>query len=1128
MDSIGPPKICLMQPADKRTRLFKATAARGRMFIKKNMGWLPGCPLSCDDGKVRWLVIPRRGEDGAHVVDIDRTRLQRAILTRSKLIHRFPRALPRIVGDVDLWAKSTQTLFGWVKDALHEGRPLPPNLIDQDNFFSRHSIEQTRRLRASEPRLRNVLDANSWIYFSSPNDFSTVVDWLDQHRAHAIALVEHGQTDDADSYGILSLLELVRRDGSAVYDALFRIVIDHNRYAYPSSRIEHLVNHYRRALRELRHNRRVLPLPSQPPPQPSDAFGEFINWLLQYPQPTRRRALRLVDRVLMPPIEADWTVFWARWESVGRNLQNLQARVSRQIRKHEFTALTKEIDAALATCPPQISLSQTLKDIRSSAVASRAKFYNAITGVLDALNALDVATIDRVNLFRYFVAFDRSNAQGLVSLLHAFRDYLERHVSADTALWPWREELDKARRDPSARWFCYFDDLIHGSLDRPQRRAFFIALSHYVQQPQRDDMDADIWLLLDLIKLDIDPELALQRLLALRSAGMKGFDIKTQLFRFLETVSDRTDEFARLYQRLDHAFNYEKHEERPWITTDELLKQNGWPDMLKTVVLNDAAQNVIDIVRLISIQQDLDAPITPPPCSDLDHLPERFDDLPSAIRQPARLLATLPHVSPQKLDRLLRPLLPAPDDWCTELTNLKARLIDRPQDVRLTKRVERLQQWLAGHYQPNRATERKVRDRLERTIRRAVLHAWKQNLIASLEAGLRASLQTTTDVSVLLDPKHFAVISQIAKIEKNRAIAWRLLNLRCGLPPWHLYNEDKSRAFFDRMTQLGLHIDAWRNPPPPIEWSLCAGATVLLSIESDPLEVFQMGTPFSTCLTPGDINFFSVFANAADANKHVLFGRDATARIVARCLFALSDEGGLLVFHPYCHHKEWKFGDRMRSYAEDWARQLNTIVIQRGKVSCLVSEDWYDDGPQDYAHRFECLQEGSALRRILATNPAAGFRDALVTAFVPHGLNALTLPMVLMLPELKKRPDILRAILSDFENCDMGMQESWGQIIGIIADDDHALCRRLIRERYAPALRRNLDRLTYSIPDAFETVARLEPTIALRLLRNSRPNGVRTDDAEFYDGRRNALATAYRALHRDRKAAALVGRNHAG
>src|SRR5262249_7181856 len=119
--------------------------------------------------------------------------------------------------------------------------------------------------------------------------------------------------------------------------------------------------------------------------------------------------------------------------------------------------------------------------------------------------------------------------------------------------------------------------------------------------------------------------------------------------------------------------------------------------------------------------------------------------------------------------------------------------------------------------------------------------------------------------------------------------------------------------------------------------------------------------------------------------------------------------GGILAFHAY-HHGDFDFEAMVRRFAGALAAAMGTVVLPSGGVPTLVAREWYDDGPRDLSDRFQFLNEGSELRRSLATMAPEEFPAALERELAPLALNELTLPLIVALPELTVRPALLVAL----------------------------------------------------------------------------------------------------------------------
>jgi len=396
-----------------------------------------------------------------------------------------------------------------------------------------------------------------------------------------------------------------------------------------------------------------------------------------------------------------------------------------------------------------------------------------------------------------------------------------------------------------------------------------------------------------------------------------------------------------------------------------------------------------------------------------------------------------------------------------------------------------------------------------------MLHRWLGRLEESLQGQLRELLELNVIPMWLLQPRQIAVLASLLRLDPPfRALGIRLLRLRCGPPPWDLRDHPSNLAFLSRLRELGVDPQPWLNPQSH-KWTGENGRGVHLAFEHDPLEIFQMGWHFDTCLSPHAFNFFSVLSVAADINKHVVYARDEREQVIGRCLLALSGEGGLITFEPYCHDPGLGFGAMISRLVQELAQEMHTTVLPRGNVPCLVAPDWYDDGPRDLARRFPFLESNSDYRRMLRTIGTEDLTAALEAAFHPLPLNALTLTLVLELPEFQDRPELILPLLPRIESL-KGLSASTWTLAARLAYQAGALsfARQTIRRRTVPYVLAMTRRFGHFDFEAMRLIAALEPSLALRLLRRTRPRGVRSDLEEEHPFRRELLWRAHQALGR--------------
>jgi hypothetical protein len=223
----------------------------------------------------------------------------------------------------------------------------------------------------------------------------------------------------------------------------------------------------------------------------------------------------------------------------------------------------------------------------------------------------------------------------------------------------------------------------------------------------------------------------------------------------------------------------------------------------------------------------------------------------------------------------------------------------------------------------------------------------------------------------------------------------------------------------------------------------------------------------------------------------------------------------MLTFEPYCHDKSLGFDKLVAELAEGLALQMGTLVVPHGSVSTLVAPDWYDDGSRDLCHRFSFLQAGSEFRRALPQIEPEALIPLVEQVFAPLPLNALSLALVLELPEMWERPELALPLLPRLEQC-KGLAESVWLRAALLARQAGALdfTHQVLRRQAVPYLLQFHRRYNALNPEVMGLLAELEPSAALQVLRRTRPRGVRHDDEETDPERRQLLARAYQAMGR--------------
>ena len=359
-----------------------------------------------------------------------------------------------------------------------------------------------------------------------------------------------------------------------------------------------------------------------------------------------------------------------------------------------------------------------------------------------------------------------------------------------------------------------------------------------------------------------------------------------------------------------------------------------------------------------------------------------------------------------------------------------------------------------------------------------------------------------------------------------RDLALRLLALRVSrdAPPWNLNDEEPNRRFLASLCERNIYTAPWLQPRVRTVDVSGKGA-LSLSLEQDPLQVFYMGGYFDTCVSPEACNFFSTVAVAADVNKQVLYARDAASRVVGRCLLALTSSGGLLVFRPYYYRLDWDFCSVVGNYAQELASEMQTIVLEDGNVDCLVAREWYNDGTHPVGDQLPCLREQSKLRVSLREVRLNDVVSLLEQELAPLAINDLTLPLILSLPEFEDRPELIVPLKSKISRAGFFPHEAAVQAVRLAMkaqEEDFAL--HIAKQRLLPRCMRELRRGGWIDESLLRMFARLDPSLTLRVLRQTRSTGIRADKQETDPVRRRLLALAHGLLGRELRAKRLDDR----
>jgi hypothetical protein len=1076
------------------------------LLVKADLGWVGGHPTGIVNAtSLAWRIPASRGR-AAREVPLDRASLQRATRALRELELRYADVLEGIVEDSSAWMQGARALLGLLKP-LFSGAPLQPPPSDAPLSTGLVRASLAGAIRSAPVLLRSALEAAAWIALVDPPRLGRIVSYgLANER---VAATLRASLPAATAQGVLlHLCLLAEADGSKRVDPLARLLANRTLYDNATTGTD-----YARAVaRELRGKRATRPRATLGP-----SLASWTMQLLTAEARARRGTLELLGVLELAPAAHEWSSWWSRLSRCERLTQRepepeLDARL-----RHKATRLADE--------SPRSLHGETLVHVLERTLAWDEATQREATRALRELPAFEGGVPVRLSFLEQWdsLATDAwPKGATLATVLSPLRRYLARtSPQGPRRLQPWSRLVDRRRR-PGA-WSGAPEEALVESVPPPRWPVFYEALALSVEDGNADPAEV-CRALLAVVRRVADAGHARALALAIVPHGGAG-----RAQDRIDIAFDLCGHDPALFGRAVEALG--KGDDANLLRALTAVRKTAGDDLARGALLHDAEQlvalgRVLAVLALVGDDKELGA------------VRSARVDPPWIHEYPAWATPSLRRLSESDIshaERLARRLLGdevrATAVIRRELVHLEG-LAGRPGGVsdRMRRRIGNLRTRLSAPRQPTASVREHLIAKIEAAARRARLAAIGKALDAEMRSRLPTFLGLDDAPNWLFTSRTLAQLAPVQKFDAPmRALAVRVLRMRAGPPPWDLRDDPANRMFLERLARAGIDTNPWVDPAGSTVVTTAKGETLQLRLEDDPLEILDMGRHFSTCLTPGDINYFSTFANVADINKRVLFARSPEAqaqaqggRVLGRCLLALTAAGGIVVFNRYAHDATLGFGEIVTAFVRDLAERMRTMVVPSGDVPRLVAPDWYDDGPVDLGGRFPFLHDGSEFRLSLATVAATTFLEQTRRLFAPLTLGALTLPLLVALPEMDARPDLLVPLLPALVAAEGVPLATIGRAAILFAKTpEAAVAARALVPRIVARLRDAAEDDQGWVEGAAASVVATCPVDTLRLLRATRARRVHSWADEHDHRRLEMAARAYDVLRRPRLAAQL-------
>ncbi len=1101
----------------KDTRRKHAATAAARTYVRARLGWLRGFPAdAADEEGLSWLSLPALGgQSEPEPFTVDRERIRRTEFARNAVLHRFPKALPRVVGDVEKWKLQTDAQLDVLKAAVHRNEPMPDLTALLKATGVRRSVgQQASRLAQSGNAIRLLVPAAVWVHWGSEKDLRAALDLIEQHRPQLSGLLGHLDP----SAGALFALQCLQLLADGCRPAFLHLLADPRSWQVPLTHGD-FANRMRSALDVLSSGEAPDPALAlsgfdRPQPRLGEALVGFVSRLAGGSAKSRTRQLELLEVLVPDALLDEWEGWWSRagtLESEARGLLS-QSSPGRDA-KRRCRALSERIREELGAIRAfHWSDAAELIDVVATAAAPSA--HLALLNCMKAAPQCHRGRPVAQSVLENWGGELRAPRKGwgiVARLLSAQARLLEETAGLESEVGAWI--CDSLVDDLTDTWI---QEAKPQNLIDPALGALGSLLNGSVCWDDHSGPFSDYtgWeTLIEAAAATRNADLA-ARLLQLVPPDWDGLHGKDWGV-LLKLSGNQPEKFAALAG---------KWAPRDWSAPlmAELLGRadNRRVRPLVAGALGDGegkrvrlllAHNIL--LRLLR-EPSVDAP-SPGARSPID-----MAAYPAGLHDVLGELAIWDADGARAADQILSKDFPLRGDLESELAFLRSNAT-APTDEGASARIRRLEQRLATppKVSPKRLENHRIK--LERRIRHARLARWERELEARVHTALKRKLGTVPDDSWFGRDETIRVLAGLSDLKPSTVeLAFRLIAERCAPGPWDLRSHPENIAFLEGMEARGVRTGPWLDGIGQRDFEI-GSKSFTLDLECDPLQVMRMGEPFQTCLSPGNFCFYSTVANAADINKRVLYARDQQGTIQGRCLFVLTDEGGLLTFHVYAHNHSEAMAEAVRIFVTELAGAMETTVAANGHVSVLVASDWLDDGPSDLLGTLQCLQPGSEFSAALETIAPDELVDALVRQLQGQPITASIVYSLAVGPAFEKRPQLIVPLLPHLR--DAAGMDPWScvHIVPVIRRAGEHNAATALLEAAHPMLRHSDFSHSYAVVIAAkEWIALGQPHRALRLLRQTRPSDVRGWDDEWTD-RTIAAARALERLHRPRQALAL-------
>ena len=952
-----------MQPEKGKREKFQTNVARARMLMKQNMEWIPGSifmpPQRSGEQTAKWIYFSNdRQLKEKH---ISREDIRLADSTVKKLIHRFPRALPEIVTNVEQWQARMSFFLTICKAWVHDQQTPTLETVTQSDLLPARWVTRLNQLMREYPQMEAFLTTSAFLELTRIE--TTTADSLAWIKDNAKALSKFSVANHLDSRQTLSL-QLSMLQAAAVTPIglivkLAETLTDSRAFAFPIENEFQTYSHYR-YLFELRIEKKLRNLEplGNLTPQAEKRPGQLGKFLLDFFAKTfglKKRGQSSILQLLSLMLKAG---FNNDVSSVKKGIDGFEKRWLRLLNQHEGMA------------PLPIGFSDDLEHLKTQTVAFETGAASVIKSTQEFVSALDLiwsafakphesgmewaAILEqmpddlRVPMFcrwNRYLKYSPARRQDLKFVLGQVAILLKRHPTSATLILQYWRSMDS--RFP--------EDFICETCDRyPDDRK---AQSQTIRLLERIISGAPLVTSNDL--LDSISSIAV---------GASNLEDAEKIFRLLAAEADLdvdeeeitlAKQFAKTIPQTCDLLKVEYEYRQPLEELTRLVSEPALRSAIVKAVLDKELSvlqqlrwvtlvlkhfgSIKSCIEQISLDRQRDAR------SEREGIESWMKHYPTEFHEKLVQLSSYAELPQEVASQILGKDIPDPQALQSEIDAIESKLkrgqTGEPElDSKLTKRIRKLKSYQKAPLQISPQRILNLTNKLEARIQHEAIARYTKLGRKIVKTHFQDTPNAERVLESLMNAKFGPVLAEILSLNSpNQKLGLRLLFETEAGSTGCFEAEPQNQAFLDSIRAKGVDTAPWISAESWKEETK-DGQAYTLAFTDEALDYLLMGFHFKTCLSPGDTNFFSTIANAVDVNKKVLYAKTAEGKVLGRCLFAINSRGQILTFHRYQHDEKSQFSAAVDSYAKVLAKKMGTSLTSQGVVPNLVAPEWYNDG----------------------------------------------------------------------------------------------------------------------------------------------------------------------------------------